>query len=119
MRQIREYLRQVGPRLSHREVARSEGLSCGAVGTTVLRARAAGLDWVQVGTLTDAALEARLYGRPEVAGSRGRPTPTSRTCTSSIASRASPWSCTANSWCCRSLIQGAAVPKSPQECDDG
>ena len=76
MRQIREILRQkwaLG--LSHREVARSLGLSSGAVGTTVLRARAAGLDWAQVGTLTETALEARLYGRPEVAGSRGRPHP--------------------------------------------
>jgi len=46
MRHLREILRQkwvLGR--SHREVARSLGLSSGAVGTSVLRARAAGLDW--------------------------------------------------------------------------
>ena len=41
----------------------------------MLRARAAGLDWPQVEALTDDALEGRLYGRREVAGSRGRPWP--------------------------------------------
>jgi DNA-directed RNA polymerase specialized sigma24 family protein len=71
MRHLREILRQkwlLGR--SHREVAGSVGLSSGAVGTTVLRARAAGLDWPQVQGLTDEALEARLYGRPEAAGQR-------------------------------------------------
>src|SRR5256885_8873 len=45
MRQTREILRQKW-RLgrTHREVAQSLGISCGAVGTTVLRARAAGLE---------------------------------------------------------------------------
>ena len=54
MRQTREILRQKW-RLgrTHREVAQSLGISCGAVGTTVLRARAAGLDWAQVDTLSD------------------------------------------------------------------
>ena len=61
MRQTREILRQkwcLG--LSHRDVAQSLGISSGAVGTTVLRARAAGLDWSQVERLTDVALEARV-----------------------------------------------------------
>ena len=62
MRQIREILRQkwcLGQ--SHRAVAESLGIgSGGTVGTTVLRARAAGLDWVQVESLTDEALEARV-----------------------------------------------------------
>src|SRR5882724_2281800 len=40
------------------------GISCGAVGTTVLRARAAGLDWAQVDTLSDEVLHARVYGPP-------------------------------------------------------
>jgi len=65
MRQTREILRQkwcLG--LSHRQVARSLGISNGAVGTTVLRTRAAGLDWAQVAVLTDEALEARVYGPP-------------------------------------------------------
>ena len=49
MRQIREILRQkwcLGR--SHRAVAESLGIGSGTVGTTVLRARAAGLDWAQV-----------------------------------------------------------------------
>jgi transposase len=76
MRHLREILRQkwlVGR--SHRDVARSLGLSSGAVGATVLRARTAGLDWPQVQALADDALEARLYGRPEVACQRQRPQP--------------------------------------------
>jgi transposase len=65
MRQTREILRQkwcLG--LTHREVAQSLRISSGAVGTTVLRARAAGLDWSQVERLPDVALEARVYGPP-------------------------------------------------------
>jgi transposase len=76
MRHTREILRQkwaLGR--SHREVARSLGVSNGTVGTTVLRARAAGLDWSQVQGLTDEGLETRLYGRPEVVGQRQRPWP--------------------------------------------
>ena len=65
MRQIREILRQKwGLGRSHREVAQSLRISNGTVGTTVLRARAAGLDWVQVDALTDEALETRVYGPP-------------------------------------------------------
>src|SRR5438093_1125447 len=65
MRQTREILRQKW-RLgrTHREVAQSLAISSGAVGTTVLRARAAGLDWAQVDTLSDEALQARVYGPP-------------------------------------------------------
>ena len=48
MRHTREILRQ---RLtlgrSHRAIAQSLGISHGVVGTTVLRAQAAGLDWRQ------------------------------------------------------------------------
>jgi hypothetical protein len=65
MRQIREILRQkwcLGQ--SHRAVAESLGIGDGTVGTTVLRARAAGLDWAQVESLTDEVLEARVYGPP-------------------------------------------------------
>jgi hypothetical protein len=49
---------------SHRAVAESLGIGSGTVGTTVLRARAAGLDWGQVESLTDEVLEARVYGPP-------------------------------------------------------
>src|SRR5262245_29048632 len=76
MRHTREILRQkwvLGR--SHREVARSLGISNGTVGATVLRARAAGLEWSHVETLADDVLERRLYGRPEVAGQRQRPWP--------------------------------------------
>ena len=45
-------------------MALSLGISSGGVGTTVLRARAAGLDWEQVDTLSDDALQARVYGPP-------------------------------------------------------
>jgi transposase len=65
MRQTREILRQkwsLGR--THQEVAQSLGISSGVVGTTVLRARAAGLDWAQIDTLTDEALQARVYGPP-------------------------------------------------------
>jgi transposase len=65
MRHTREILRQkwvLGR--SHREVARSLGISSGAVGTTVVRARHAGLEWGQVEALTDPALEGRVYGLP-------------------------------------------------------
>ncbi len=81
MRHTHEILRQkwaLGR--SHREVARGLGVSNGTVGTTVLRARAAGLDWSQVQGLTDEALEARLYGRPDVVGQRQRPGPTAPPC---------------------------------------
>jgi transposase len=76
MRHTREILRQrytLGR--SHRAIAQSLSISHGAVGATVVRAQAAGLDWAQVQTLTDDALEARLYGRPEAAGGRQRPVP--------------------------------------------
>src|SRR4029453_15641170 len=77
MRQIREILRQkwsLGR--THREVAQSLGISSGAVGATVLRARAAGLAWVQVEALDDEALHTRVYGPPRPATRRaqaGRP----------------------------------------------
>jgi len=76
MRQIREILRQkwaLG--LSHRAVAQSLRVGLGTISSIVTRAQGAGLDWAQVQTLTDAVLEGRLYGRPEVAGQRQRPAP--------------------------------------------
>jgi len=75
MRQTREILRQKW-RLgrTHREVAQSLGISSGAVGATVLRARAAGLAWSQVEALSDEALQARVYG-PPTPPTRHRPVP--------------------------------------------
>src|SRR5438128_11624471 len=94
MRQTREILRQkwsLGR--PHRAVAQSLRISSGAVGTTVLRARAAGLDWAQVDTLSDEALQARVYG-PPTPPTHHRPVPDGApTCTPSGASPASPSSC--------------------------
>jgi transposase len=75
MRHTREILRQkllLGR--SHRQVAGSLGVAIGTVGTMVLRAQAAGLDWPQVEALTDEALETRLYGPPVAPGAQ-RPLP--------------------------------------------
>jgi len=75
MRQTREILRQkwsLGR--THREVAQSLGISSGAVGTTVLRARAGGLAWAEVEVLSDEALHARVYG-PPTPPTRHRPFP--------------------------------------------
>src|SRR5262249_60778283 len=65
MRIIREILRQkwqLGR--SNRAVARSVGLSVGAIGGTLHRARAAGLvTWAAVEVVSDDVLAARLYAR--------------------------------------------------------
>ena len=66
MRRIRETLRlhlQAG--LSHNEVGRTLKISKSVVGKYVSLARAAGVDWEVAQTLSDEALEARLY-RPAV-----------------------------------------------------
>lgn len=76
MRKIREILRLkwVAQR-SHREIARSLGVSAGAVGSAVGRARARGLTWTAVEALTDDALERTLYGpKPtDIDGARPEP----------------------------------------------
>jgi transposase len=50
------------PKRSHREVARSVGVSPGAIASALTRARAHALTWAQVETLTEEALERQLYG---------------------------------------------------------
>ena len=76
MRQIREILRQKWAlRRSHRAVASSLRVGLGTISSVVARAEAAGLAWEQVELLSDAVLESRLYGRPDVAGQRQRPQP--------------------------------------------
>ena len=75
MRHVREILRLkwvVG--LRHREVARSVGLSPGAVGKTLSRAQAAGLSWDEVAALDEDTLERRLYG-PRLPSTAERPLP--------------------------------------------
>ncbi|HWQ69098.1 MAG TPA: IS21 family transposase [Patescibacteria group bacterium] len=58
----------------HRQVAASLAVSLGTVTGVLRRATHAGLDWDQVQTLPDDALEARLYGTPITPGAT-RPLP--------------------------------------------
>ncbi len=75
MRHIREILRLKWTlRRSHRETARSLGISTGAVASVVTRAKATGLTWDTVGALSDDALERTLYG-PKLALTVARPGP--------------------------------------------
>ncbi len=75
MRHIREILRlKWGLKRSHRETARSLGISAGAVASVLSRATAIGLTLEALEELTDDALEQRLYG-PKIAGHAPRPLP--------------------------------------------
>jgi transposase len=75
IRHIREILR-LKWRLSrsHRETARSLGVSPGVVASVLSRASKVGLTWEALDGLTDDALEQRLYG-PKITGRRARPVP--------------------------------------------
>jgi len=75
MRKIREILRHKWAlKRSHREVAASLGVSVGAVSGTEQRARRAGLDWAAIESLSEEALETRLYGTaPHARASPRRP----------------------------------------------
>jgi transposase len=76
MRHTREILRlKYALGLSHRQVARSLGVSVGAVGETLRRARGSGLDWEKAQGLTDEELENRLYGPTSTPGATERPVP--------------------------------------------
>jgi transposase len=75
MRHIREILRlKWALQRSHREVARSLGISPGAVASVLSRARVSALTWEVIETLSDEVLEQRLYG-PKIAGRAPRPLP--------------------------------------------
>ena len=75
MRYIREILRLKWTlKRSHRDTARSLGISPGAVASVMSRATALGLTWAALDDLTDEALEQRLYG-PTVTGRPARPLP--------------------------------------------
>jgi transposase len=76
MRKLREILRLkwVAQR-PHREVARSLGVSLGAVASVISRARLTGLTWPAVEGLPDDALERRLYGPPAGETADDRPEP--------------------------------------------
>jgi len=76
MRQVREILRlRLVQRLSVREVGRSVGVSAGVVSKMETRARHLGLTWAAVGTLSDEALEERMYGLRKAVGKHDRPQP--------------------------------------------
>jgi transposase len=75
MRHIREILRLKWTlKRSHRETARSLGISPGAVASVVSRATHIGLTWDALAQVTDDALEERLYG-PKITGRVARPLP--------------------------------------------
>jgi transposase len=75
MRHIREILRlKWGLKRSHRETARSLGISPGAVASVLTRATTLGLTWDALAALTDDLLEQRLYG-PKLSGNVARPLP--------------------------------------------
>jgi transposase len=75
MRHIREILRlKWCLQRSHRETARSLGISPGAVASVISRAKAIGLTWDALEGMSDDALEHRLYG-PKVTGRAARPLP--------------------------------------------
>src|SRR5690349_20068287 len=75
MRSIKEVLRQKWVlKRSHREVARSLGISAGVVGRVMARVAGLGLDWETAKELPEEELELRLYG-PRVAAGAQRPLP--------------------------------------------
>ena len=75
MRHIREILRlKWTVQRSHRDTARSLGISAGTVASVVTRAKATALTWETVVTLSDDALERTLYG-PTLALTVARPEP--------------------------------------------
>ena len=75
MRKAREILRQkLLCGLSHRQVAKSVGVSPSSVSDVFGRAQRAQLDWARVTALTEDGLQLVLYGRPFV-GESTRPMP--------------------------------------------
>ncbi|WP_266219508.1 hypothetical protein [Paraliomyxa miuraensis] len=86
MKKIREILRQkwvLGS--SHRDEARSLGVSVGAVSSAVARATHAGLTWSDVEALGEVELEHRLFGARSSPARRVR-CRISSTCTRNVAS---------------------------------
>ena len=75
MRKTKEILRQRWAlSRSYREIAKSLGVSVGAVGNTLHRAEASGLSWDTVETLNEDELEQRVYGERATPGAQ-RPMP--------------------------------------------
>jgi transposase len=75
MRKAREILRQkLQCGLSHRQVAKSVGVSPSSVADVIGRATVAQLDWARVAALSEDDLQLALYGRP-LNGEPARPMP--------------------------------------------
>jgi len=88
MRQLKEILRQkLLLERSHREIAQSVGVSAGAVSSVVSRAAKSGLGWPEVDALSEAAIDARLYGERKHGERDDRPRPD---CTHIHVERAKP-----------------------------
>ena len=77
MRRIRDVLRlKYEARLSERAMVAALGISKGAIGSYLSRARAAGLSWPLPEGLTDTELERRLFpGLPAAETVASRPVP--------------------------------------------
>src|ERR1700724_1757178 len=76
MRQIREVLRlRFASELPQRAIAKSLGLSQGAVSSYLSRARAAGGSWPLVADLDDEQLESLLFSPPPATAADQRPMP--------------------------------------------
>jgi transposase len=76
MRQMRQVLRLHASGTSDREIGRSVGVARSTVRDAIGRAKAAGLSWPLPAELSDAALEEKLFARPNrSAGVRRRPEP--------------------------------------------
>src|SRR3990172_5009024 len=80
MRKIREILRLVlGEGLSRRQAAAATGSPYSTIADHLARAQRAGLGWPLPEGMDDAALEARLFAKPEPPPSASRPLPDWRT----------------------------------------
>jgi transposase len=76
MRKLRDVLRlRYATKLQQRAIAQACGLGLGTVNTFLQRARAAGLTWPLPDDLDDAALEARLFTRPDMPAACDRALP--------------------------------------------
>ena len=75
MRKIRDVLRLSAAGLSKRKIAASLGISATAAGDCLRRAGRAGVVWPLPESLTDEALERRLYPPSALAGKESRPRP--------------------------------------------